>query len=102
MKITIDLSDDHFAALAAGLPASEATDEERVAAYLSGQVASGIAPQFVKIADDKRFAAVGLPNLKYHGLDDEQIEFLIADAAPKHAARLAAIEAAKSGGAVEQ
>lgn len=90
MKITIDLSDDHFTALAAGLPASEATDEERVAAYLSTQVASGIAPQFVKIADDKRFAAVGLPNLKYHGLDDEQADLLIANAAPKHAARLAA------------
>lgn len=96
MKLTIDISDDNFAAIAAGLPSSEATDEERVTAYLSTQVANGIAPQFVKIADDKRFAAVGLPNLKYHGLDEAQCAILIADAAPKHAAKLAAIEAAKA------
>jgi hypothetical protein len=36
------------------------------------------------------FAAVGLPNLKHSGLDEEQCAILIANASPKHAARMAA------------
>lgn len=90
-KITIDLTDAEFAAVVAANPGA-APAEERVAARVQALIAGPIAAD-LKAADDKRFADAGLPNLKYFGLDEDQCAMLIADNAPKHAAKLAALAA---------
>lgn len=82
--ITITLTDEQHAAVAAGEP--------DVTAFLQGKVDDLVA-SYVKAADDKRFSDAGLPNLRYFGLDDEQCALLIANNAPKHAAKLAALAA---------
>jgi hypothetical protein len=99
VKITIDLTDAEFSAVADANPGAAPADE-RAAARVRTLIAGSIAAD-LKAADDKRFAAAGLPNLKYFGLDDDQCAMLIADNAPKHAAKLAARAAEEAARSVD-
>jgi len=98
MKIEIILTDEQAAAYDAILTGPDATI--KTTEYLQGQV-DAISRNFVKTADDRRFAAVGLPNLKFMGLDEDQCALVEADAAPKHAARVAAKAAEEAAKSVE-
>jgi hypothetical protein len=91
MDITITITDDQFAAIVSGLP-DNGKPIDTVTAHLQECVQPAIM-QFVKLADEKRFASVGLPNLKSIGLDEDQCALVIADATPKAAAKKAAKEA---------
>jgi hypothetical protein len=77
MDITITITDDQFAAIVSGLP-DNGKPIDTVTAHLQECVQPAIM-QFVKLADEKRFASVGLPNLKSIGLDEDQCALVIAD-----------------------
>ncbi len=93
--IEITLTDEQFEAFIAGLPGDDKA-EDRVTEYLQTQIDNGIAPQFLKKAEDARFAAAGLPNLKAVGLDEDQCALVLTDAQQKIVVKQAAIAAEKA------
>lgn len=93
MKITIDLTDNQYTAMATSI-AGDTPDVERVTAYLQRN-ADYEASLFVKRTEKVRLEAKGLPsNLKQLGLDAAQIAWLEADADAKMVVKLAAAEEA--------
>lgn len=84
--INISLTDDRFAAVAAGKKDSKQSDTDYVAAYLQKQC-DILADQHVRRGKAKVFQSVGLPaSLASAGLDHDQESMLIEDAAAKMAA----------------
>ena len=91
-EILVTVSDEAFDAIVTSVKGA-GSEEERVTAYLQGQV-DAVAQQHVDRAEAAKFYAAGLPAmLATSGLDADQKAFLLADATAKKAASEAEAEA---------